>query len=53
MVKQWRKLYLQSDSKLSTSEGAELIGTSKRTLEFYLQSVKLAEKHQYPFESSM
>ena len=53
VIEQWRKLYLQYNSKLSIGEGAEMIGISKRLLEVYIHSVKLGEKYQYPFEQNL
>lgn len=53
VIEQWRKLYLQYNSKLSIGEGAEMIGISKRNLEFYIHSVKMGEKYHYPFEENM
>jgi hypothetical protein len=53
VIEQWRKLYLQFNSKLTVNEGAEMIGISKRNLEFYIHTVKLGEKYQYPFESNL
>ena len=49
VIEQWRKLYLQYNSKLGVNEGAEMIGISKRNLEFYIHTVKLGEKYQFPF----
>lgn len=41
VIEHWRKLSIQYNSKLSVNEGAEMIGISKRKLEFYIHSVKL------------
>ncbi len=53
VIEQWKKLYLQFDSKLSLQEGSEMIGVKKRTLELYIHSIKLGEKYEYPFEENM
>ena len=53
VIEQWRKLSGQYNGKLPVGVGAEMIGLSKKNLEYYLQMVKLGEKYHYPFKFNL
>ena len=53
VIEQWRKLSIQSNFKLSMEEAAVMLGVKKRTLFYYIQIVKLGQKHCYEFEANL
>ena len=53
VVERWHKMWVESQCKMTIQEGAAEMGISKRSLLFYIQNVKMAEKYQFDFHANL